>query len=376
MTMIGVAPAPRTAPAASPPAAEPAPAEPASLSADASPAGAGAAAAPAEARVPGASFTLPANPLSELEAADLASFIECTLFETEVDPSTPQGEDPGRPEAFAGAPAPGPAEHDTPPPTATGMLAPPEVPSFASPLRRRLIYAAPYALCTVVGVLAGVALRPSKPAAPSPTATATKTRETAPAPAPAVAPAPPQAAAPAPAAPPPRAAAPAPVEPAAAPAHQAAAGQECFATVTSDPDGARVSWDGRPLGTTPLNEVPVPCGTGTVVMRHERYRSTLHELTAAPGAPAQLSERLRRPPATLLVTSSPPQANITINDEPLGPTPRKLDTRRYEHLRVQASLPGYAPWTRTVYIKGPVTKLTVQLSPTAKSESRAARSTH
>jgi hypothetical protein len=38
-------------------------------------------AAPAETRVPGAPFTLPANPLGELDAADLASVVDLTLFE-------------------------------------------------------------------------------------------------------------------------------------------------------------------------------------------------------------------------------------------------------------------------------------------------------
>src|SRR5262249_28726307 len=37
-----------------------------------------------EERVPGAASTLPANPLSELDAAELASFVEHTLLETEV----------------------------------------------------------------------------------------------------------------------------------------------------------------------------------------------------------------------------------------------------------------------------------------------------
>jgi hypothetical protein len=40
-----------------------------------------------ETRVPGASFTLPANPLSDLDAADLASFVELTLLETNSPPA-------------------------------------------------------------------------------------------------------------------------------------------------------------------------------------------------------------------------------------------------------------------------------------------------
>jgi hypothetical protein len=109
-----------------------------------------------------------------------------------------------------------------------------------------------------------------------------------------------------------------------------------------------------------------------MTLRRARYHSVTREVTAAPGAPAEVTERLRRAPATLLVTSSPPQAVITINNEPLGPT-RKLDTWRSERLNVQASLPGYAPWSRTVYIKRKVTKLNVQLSPVAKSDPRPTR---
>jgi hypothetical protein len=38
---------------------------------------------PSETRVPGAAFTLPANPLGDLDAADLGSFVELTLLESD-----------------------------------------------------------------------------------------------------------------------------------------------------------------------------------------------------------------------------------------------------------------------------------------------------
>ena len=43
---------------------------------------------PAETRTPGAPFTLPANPLSELDATDLASFIDSTLLESDDEDAT------------------------------------------------------------------------------------------------------------------------------------------------------------------------------------------------------------------------------------------------------------------------------------------------
>jgi nicotinate-nucleotide--dimethylbenzimidazole phosphoribosyltransferase len=48
-----------------------------------------------ETRVPGAAFTLPANPLSELGNEDLDSFIDCTLFETDAEVEALLSDDSG-----------------------------------------------------------------------------------------------------------------------------------------------------------------------------------------------------------------------------------------------------------------------------------------
>jgi hypothetical protein len=34
---------------------------------------------------------------------------------------------------------------------------------------------------------------------------------------------------------------------------------------------------------------------------------------------------------------------------------------RYEHVSIRATLPGYAPWTKKVYLSGATTKITAQL---------------
>jgi hypothetical protein len=75
---------------------------------------------PSEARVAGAPFTLPANPLGDLDAADLASFVEHTLLEANA------------------------ADH-------------------ARRITRR---AAPFALCLLGGLLLGIAIRAGTTAAP------------------------------------------------------------------------------------------------------------------------------------------------------------------------------------------------------------------
>jgi hypothetical protein len=194
-------------------------------------------------------------------------------------------------------------------------------------LKRRLATAAPYALCTLVGVLVGYALHRPPPAAPPPPVVVA-------APAPVVA---------------------KPAAPAAAPT--------CLATVTTEPDGADVVWGERKLGATPLRDAQVPCGAATVTLRHDRYREVSREVDVAPGTPATLDERLKRPSGTLVLTSTPPRAIFTVNGQRVGAAPRTLDIWRYEHLKVEATLPGHRPWSKTVYVQEPTMKVEAQLAP-------------
>ena len=89
-------------------------------------------------------------------------------------------------------------------------------------------------------------------------------------------------------------------------------------------------------------------------------------MTAEAGTPVALSERLHRPPATLIVSSSPPGAAISVNGQPLGAAPRRLPTSRYEHVSIRATLAGYTPWTKKVYLTEATTNVTAQLSSTGR----------
>jgi hypothetical protein len=342
-----------------------------------------------ETQAPSAAFTLPANPLSDLEASDLASFIECTLFESQVDPDAPLESEPEdgakAPNALAEDAADAPAAPRVAAPTATAIVARPEPAAAAAAeaealpaqaqLRARMMHAAPYALCTVMGVIVGALLR-SSPAQPPPARPAHDVQAAAAlaavAPAPAAAPAAP------PAPPPPAAAAtaaaaeaPAPV--AAPPPSRKAptATGTCAVSVTSEPPEAQVLWGAKALGQTPLKEAAVPCGAAVLTLRHERYKEVKRALTASPARPLVVSERLHRPNGVLLLTSSPPRAVFTVNQLEVGPAPRKVSEWRYETVHVEAKLPGYLPWKRTLYLKEEVTKLSAQLV-SAKPDTRGA----
>jgi hypothetical protein len=221
-----------------------------------------------ETRVPGAGFTLPANPLSDLDAADLASFVELTLLESNAGVVVPDEE----PTLVAG-PAPGDEE-----PTLVALPAPAARSgtrlAAAGRIARR---AAPYASGLIVGLLFGIALRPGTKAA-----------------APMVCPPPPPPSpnsAPAPAiAPPSTASAPEDEPPILAP-------RDCVARVTTKPAGAEVSWGDILLGSSPIERAAIPCGSAIVTFRREHYAEVTRTITSERGRRVVVAQRLQRPSA-------------------------------------------------------------------------------
>jgi len=167
--------------------------------------------------------------------------------------------------------------------------------------------------------------------------------------------------------------APAPVAAAKVPA---AARAECVARVTTKPAGAAVFWGDVSLGPSPIENAPVPCGNAVVTVKHERYADLTRTITAERGRSAVVSERLARPPAKVMVTSSPPGARIKLNRHAFGAAPRKISTLRFERVRIDASLPGHQPWSKTFYMREAETTVAVMLTPVAKPTARRATASH
>jgi hypothetical protein len=189
------------------------------------------------------------------------------------------------------------------------------------------------------------------------------------APAPAPAPAPARAPAPAPVAAPVLAAAaptPAPPLPMPTPAAPAARAPEtsslvgrCTARISSRPSGALVMLGERSLGTTPLETSELPCG-GTLTVSHARYADAKVAVPRAPGE-APLFVKLSRPRGTLTILTTPPHAIVRVGHTTLGPAPQELTVDRFEHVQVQATLPGHRRWQQVIYPSAPVTKLNATL---------------
>jgi hypothetical protein len=157
---------------------------------------------------------------------------------------------------------------------------------------------------------------------------------------------------------PPARVAPAPAAAKAAPSSPAGpTGTEVAVEVSSHPSGARVSIDGAPAGETPLHARVAP-GRHTVAFSHERYEPH----TAIVEAPGQLEVTLKRPLATLKVSSTPAAATVVVQGQPRGRTPLELRLPGYERYDVQVAIAGGRAWRKQVYVKAPATELQATLA--------------
>ena len=397
------APAASVAPAAPPPARVPTPAR-------------------VETRVPGAPDQLPANPLAQLDADDVDSFIECKLLETDADvPIDVAGPAPDESVGVATEVYARPRAKLT---LELQRLARKLPPRFQQPALRAVPYAPYIAVgiaCVVVGLVIGRSGRRTPPAAPPVVAQAPAPAPPAPDPSP---PAPepaiveeapkPAAAAPKPVAAAPKPAAAEPVavasrparaeKPAAAAAEPVAvaarparaeklaaaaaepvavaerparaekpaarpapttepASGDCTARVVTEPKDAKVMWGDAMLGRSPIDGARVPCGPATVTIERERWQPVTVDVNAEPGAAASVHERLHRPRATLSLTSTPPGAHVVINRVAAGAAPKQVDVQRFEKLQIKATLKGYQPWTKSVYLRDADAALDITLVP-------------
>jgi hypothetical protein len=73
------------------------------------------------------------------------------------------------------------------------------------------------------------------------------------------------------------------------------------------------------------------------------------------------AQRSNRLPAKVIVTSSPPNAFIKVNKHRMGRAPREIRAPIFERVRIEASLPGYKHWKKTLYLEEAEVKLEVKL---------------
>ena len=153
-----------------------------------------------------------------------------------------------------------------------------------------------------------------------------------------------------------------PVAPAARSAAEATtATGDCTARVVTEPKDAKVIWAGTAIGRSPIDGARVPCGPATVTIERERWQAVTVDVNAQAGVAAKVHERLRRPRTALAVSTTPPGAQISVNHVAAGAAPKRIDVSRFEQVQIRATLKGYQPWNKTLYLKEGDAKLDIQL---------------
>ena len=122
-------------------------------------------------------------------------------------------------------------------------------------------------------------------------------------------------------------------------------------------------WNDQVIGRSPIDGARVPCGPARVTIDRERWQTVTLDVNAQAGNAAVVRERLRRPRGTLIISSSPPGAQITVNRIAAGTAPKDVDVQRFEKVPVKVTLKGHQAWNKTIYLKESEMKLDVQLVP-------------
>lgn len=128
---------------------------------------------------------------------------------------------------------------------------------------------------------------------------------------------------------------------------------------------ARLLIDGRAVGQTPLQDLEVAAGDHPLRIEADLYRPLETTITVdGMGRRQVMAFGLVPDYADVTVDSTPPQAEIRVDDRPRGTTPATLPMAAGPR-RLELRLVGYKPWIQTVAVVAgpPVTLDTAVLAP-------------
>lgn len=118
------------------------------------------------------------------------------------------------------------------------------------------------------------------------------------------------------------------------------------------PDDAEIRIDDESVGNAPLEDLAVDGGEYQLEIRHPDYFTESRTLVVEGRGEAQDVEfDLRPATADIEITSTPPDAAITVNGEPVGTTPATLKLRAGEQ-RIALSKSRFRTWSESIVVEG------------------------
>lgn len=135
----------------------------------------------------------------------------------------------------------------------------------------------------------------------------------------------------------------------------------CRVDVRSNPAGTMVQIDGQTIGPSPIT-IAGPCAKRRVDLVHPRYKAEVRWVEPATDKPAAIDVTLVRPTHSLLVTSQPSGATVSIAGRRAGTTPTRIPLMGFTVLEVKVEKKGFDAVTKKIYSKKADDRLAVPLA--------------
>ena len=120
--------------------------------------------------------------------------------------------------------------------------------------------------------------------------------------------------------------------------------------ISSVPEGATVSVDGKPTGHTPLT-IELPEGNYRLEINAAGFKTWQTQLAVGLNQPQKITDiRLQPADGTLALQTKPPGANVTIGQKFVGKTPLKVELSANTQHEIKISKAGYEKVSRRVQV--------------------------
>lgn len=119
--------------------------------------------------------------------------------------------------------------------------------------------------------------------------------------------------------------------------------------IESQPKGATISKDKTPIGETPLAIHNLPLGVHSYIISKPGYSTRTVDFKLDDERPKLIEVNMNSNVGTMVIRSTPSEANIFVNDTPRGQTPATLTMEQGEY-KVKLELNGYEPQQEKVIV--------------------------